>query len=286
MINRDLDLCGVNNNYNVKRLLQNIINGTLLYYRNLETMSSLLLISILLSLLNLSKSQTVCIWGRQGSSTVINGEYNYVGANYYTKTIGWDCDWSQEVTTLYLSYQFNNQWQIQDGAASIQDYPLARCTSSTKASVKCDSNWSVFLGYPLMGSGWDNDADVYAVDGNCPEWNCNGINVTRSATSQCNGVYDRVGRNAYKKRGASQWIYFLDFEQYWVCHMALTPTQCINTVYKSSKGWEEFDPSDANLNKGQIGTIQCLPFPPTGDPTKVPSNNPSISPTYGQFSNS
>ena len=223
----------------------------------------------------------ICIWGSSGG---INGLYSYNGtynnAPYYRKPIDpQSCMYS----ALYIYYHIGfSRWVIADensvGSDSFaQNHAFCDATSST--NVSCSGNWFVRNG------GWEEDSDIYMTNGQCPEWNCNGISVTSSSKYICDGKFDRVQGtpNAYKKQGENYWIYFWPFSFKWICTGELNQTSCSMWYYADGGiGWDNLDPDDPVLDKGYLGLIDCLPFTPdtTLIPTHDPTPKPWVSPTW------
>ena len=213
-------------------------------------------------------SENICIWGRYGSTnTHINGLYTHNGtydsAPYYNKTIDGDSGTCGIVGDHYLYYDITlNQWRIAQDTLGASSYS-AYCSASTSNTVSCAVDWFI------SDNGFQQDTNVYVINDTCPEWNCNGISVSGSINPNCNGNFDSVEgiKNAFKKQGSNYWIYFVNHAFKWICSNALEPTKCPISYYASSTdGWEDLDPSDPILDKGDIGSIDCLSFP---------SNSPS-----------
>lgn len=210
-------------------------------------MSKSLLALIVLSISStlVSPQEPVCIWGRQGSNSAINGEYHYSGqhdgAKYYSKTIDGTCG---ETTYLYYD-DFYTKWIISFALGS-SSY-AAVCNASTNANVSCSSDWHI--------AHEDFDSAVYVQDGRCPESSCSVINVEGNA---CSGNYDLIGSNQYKAESSDEWIYFVPWLFQWICNGALEPNQCPYSSYAvSNEGWEDFSES-GSISKGPLGTINCL----------------------------
>ena len=212
----------------------------------------------------------VCIWGRLGGqiNSLLNGIYHYGGiinsAPYYVNTVSGTCG-----VTSYL-YKYVDEWRIGPtlggGAFS------ARCYSQFSADIAdCIGNWEIY-----GGQGWEQDTNVFVTMDECPEWNCNGLSVSGSTQSPCNGNFDPVSgkQNAYKKQGKDVWIYFVPFLYGWVCDTDLQEATCPASYLVSADGWEDLNPSDPILAKGDIGNIDCLSSPATNDPTTA---NPTTS---------
>ena len=222
-----------------------------------------------------AQSQSICIWGRLGVNTVVNGLYA-VSGQYYEKSVNGPWIGCIEQGIYYLYYQ-SNEWRV--GQTLGGNDHFAYCTATSPTSVSCTGNWSIY-----ESSTWVEDPNVYTTNGQCPEWNCNGIAVLGSRSSLCNGNFDTVEgtQNAYQKQGAIYWIYFHPTKYFWVCSHELEPNQCsIKYEETSSVGWEDFEPSDPIRDKGDVGNIDCLPFPtksPTAQPTPEPTKSPTPSP--------
>ena len=236
-------------------------------------MLSVLICVALSSLVICSQSQNACIWGRPGINSLINGLYNQTGiynaAPYYTKSVTGDSE-QCGIVGIYNLYYHNNQWKI--GPELGTSY-YAYCTAASSTIVSCSGSWLI----SQQGS-WVEDPNVYITNNKCPSWDCNGISVSGSTATICNGNFETVEgtQNAYKKIGENYWIYFSPNMFSWICSNALEPNSCVSTyLRKSSEGWEDLTFFDSILNKGDLGNIDCLPFP-----TKPPTLSPSVSPTY------
>ena len=175
------------------------------------------MLSILLSalLVIFVESQTFCVWGRDGANNLINGLFTYYdeynGAPYYRRTITGNSQLCGLVGTYYLRYKDSN-WGISNTLSGLN---YAYCVAASSSFPSCSGSWLIW-----ENNAWITDSAVSVTAGSCPEWNCNGITVTSSSDSRCNGNYDVVSGtpNAFKKSGSSFWIYYVDFVRYWVCN--------------------------------------------------------------------
>ena len=226
---------------------------------------------IALSLLLLSRAQDVCIWGRlpsSGFNSLVNGLYsymgNYNGSPYYVNTINGNSQMCAIVGDHYLYYNIGtNRWII---GPTLGGSMYAYCDAASPSTPSCAQGWEVFNG------AWEIDTNIYVTDNQCPEWNCDGISVSGSTTSACDGYYEAVDgtQNAFKQTGIDRWIYFSPSFFYWVCNTALEPTTCpISYDSRSEEGWEELDPSESVM-KGDLGNIQCLSSPTYSPTTASP----------------
>ena len=227
------------------------------------------------------QSQTYCIWGRLGETSFINGEYEYEsmynGNPYYIRS---GCPETGLVGTLYLLYE-NARWIISAGLASQGYTRYAVCMgATTNAYPSCSVDWLV-----LESNSYITDSEIHVQSGSCPKWDCNGITVSGSSSSICDGTFLPVPgvRNAFER--SNVYIFFANRIPNWVCTTVLQSDECIITQIEASgnNGWDDLAPSDPIYSPGgDLGDIQCLPFttlPPTNVPSKSPSQDPSFNPS-------
>eukprot|EP01083_Nonionella_stella_P215568 775727_1 len=227
-------------------------------------------------------SQNVCLWGRTGSNSFLNGEYIYQGdingGPWYRK----DVDFSSSISTTYL-WRYNTKYYFTDdppGTLSSYQY-LAKCMISTSNPFDCNLNWRI-------ASETTNDINLYSQYAPCPQWDCDEI-ISSQSYALCNGPFDiHIGSNVWRNTANTRYWYFHPIYFMWVC--ASTYSLGSDGIYwaYTERKWIELsnNSSIVNLNfqtpMAESHQIECVKSTvnPTSQPTQIPTNIPTISPTH------
>eukprot|EP01084_Bolivina_argentea_P263205 445383_1 len=233
-------------------------------------MSSFLI--LILFILNGVKPQSnVCIWGREGVNTFLNGEYEYKaeknGAPRYRKSV--------DSTTTHLWRFTDDKYYFTDASpgTTLGSY-RGYCNIAAENPIECGTNWII--------SSPDNA--VFAQIAPCPYWNCDAV-ITTDIGNGCNQDFNVfVSENTWRNAAGTKYWYFNTIQFAWICADSLTTSQ-YNAV--TQEGWIDTTKGN-NVNfrfdfpDTQMHTIQCIKYPtpsPTPAPSKSPTNNPTNIPT-------
>eukprot|EP01083_Nonionella_stella_P302419 1042620_1 len=238
-----------------------------------------------------SQNGDVCIWGRRGWYSVLNGAYTYRGlyndAPWYSKNIhpSWGQHGFNNVTYLWRN---NRNYTLSDyPPSSTSNIYHAFCQSSSLHVYDCDRNWR-------FTDSMTNDMGMFAQNGSCPFWDCDQIitsGITFTWAIKCEGPFDvQIAPNAWTNSAST--------DEYWYFHTTTFQWVCAASydLQPWSSLWEWTDPGWHYVSKGStiwlnftnfqndsqhLQQIDCIMNPtlsPTNNPT-VSTNYPSITPT-------
>eukprot|EP01083_Nonionella_stella_P093505 262083_1 len=263
-----------------------------------------------------SQNGDVCIWGRRGWYSVLNGAYTYRGlyndAPWYSKNIhpSWGQHGFNNVTYLWRN---NRNYTLSDyPPSSTSNIYHAFCQSASLHVYDCDRNWR-------FTDSMTNDMGMFAQNGSCPFWDCDQIitsGITFTWAIKCEGPFDvKIAPNVWRNsQSMDEYWYFHETTFQWVCAASYDLQPWSSLWEWSEPGW--YDTSKGSTiwvnftnyqNVSHLQQVDCIIDPtvsptnhptfipttyptkhpvvkPTNDPTLIPTtyptNNPTSAPTY------
>eukprot|EP01083_Nonionella_stella_P115856 343839_1 len=261
-----------------------------------------------------SQYDTICIWGRQGDNTEINGEYTAYGTlndkTHYQKTVHGIAapGGCMQMHLYWATGQGVDAWLIHYNTDMYNSYAycpsplLMNCTAwlveeySAPNTTFNDSNTYRFV----------LDSSVSVLNGSCPIhiWQCDQVHIP-SLPFPCNTVFDTpLDDNIWTDSTNSYYWHWNEWDFRWECsEMRPNVSACDNTYtrVRTERGWNYIAPGTStalpfahpfgdytvdciqNTMDPTVVTAKPTDAPSSATPTAYPTKNPSEAPNHLLF---